>query len=141
MTPGTTLVAGVATLLLAIGVGVLIGRAGDKTTSATRANAPVQVVTVAGAGGAAGGAATTASAAGAGAAGLPKTKHTLKKARRLSKAQKAKAAAKSNAAVNKVLKPTKAAGKLPPATVKVGQTGSGRGYQNGKFTGDFFGGG
>jgi len=50
--PGTTLVAGVATLVLAMGVGVLIGRSGGNGSGGGRAAAPpVQVVTVAGSGG------------------------------------------------------------------------------------------
>src|SRR6059058_2538205 len=45
----TALIAGVGTLLLAMGVGVLIGRSGQKSPSA--AAAPAQVITVGGAGG------------------------------------------------------------------------------------------
>jgi hypothetical protein len=132
-TSGTTLVAGVATLLLALGVGVLIGHSA-KSTQATAARAPVQVVTVAGGAPAAG---TTGAAATGATVHAAKT-HKLSAAKRRALAKKAESAA----VVDKVLKPTKAAGKLPPAKVKVGsKCASGRGCKNGKFTGDFFGGG
>lgn len=48
---GTTLVAGVGTLVLAMGVGVLIGRSGGNGGGGRAAAPAVQVVTVAGAGG------------------------------------------------------------------------------------------
>jgi hypothetical protein len=120
MSVNTTLIAGIGTLLLAMGVGVLIGRSSQKAAP-TRAAAPVQVVTVAGAGGAAPTAAT--------AKATPKS-HAASKA---AKAPSAKQVAKS-------IKGTTV--KLPPHTVvKVGSPGHGPGYQNGKFTGNFFGGG
>src|SRR5207302_11312872 len=56
---GTTLVAGVGVLLLAIGLGVLIGRINNNNTPTTRASAPAQVITVQGGSGGATGAATT----------------------------------------------------------------------------------
>jgi hypothetical protein len=130
VTAGTTLVAGVATLLLAMGVGILIGRQNKTSAENTAARSPVQVVTVGG-GGAAPAAAAAATAAHAAATHKPSAK--AKKA--------ATKKASSSAVVDKILKPTKKAGKLPPATVKLGSKGSGRGYKNGKFTGDFFGGG
>jgi hypothetical protein len=120
MSVNTTLIAGIGTLLLAMGVGVLIGRSSQKAAP-TRAAAPVQVVTVAGAGGAA----PTASA-----------KATPSKSHASSKAVKAPSAKQ----VAKSIKGTTV--KLPPHTVvKVGSPGHGPGYQNGKFTGNFFGGG
>jgi hypothetical protein len=129
---GTTLVAGVATLLLAMGVGILIGRENKTTAEPTAARSPVQVVTVGG-----GAAAAAGAAAGAAGAAQATTTHKAGSAKRKSATKKASSAA----AVNKILKPTKKAGKLPPAAVKLGSKGSGRGYKNGKFTGDFFGGG
>jgi hypothetical protein len=120
MSVNTTLIAGIGTLLLAMGVGVLIGRSSQ--TAPTRAAAPVQVVTVAGAGGAA---PTAASA-----------KATTSKSHASGKAAKAPSAKQ----VAKSIKGTTV--KLPPHTVvKVGSPGHGAGYQNGKFTGNFFGGG
>ena len=120
------LIAGVGTLLLAMGVGVLIGRSGQKSTNSS-AGTP-QVITVGGAGTGA------AAAAGAGAAsaakhGKAKVKSTGKKA----------TAAQAQQAANKI-KGTNL--KLPKkAVVTVGSPGTGPGYQKGKFTGNFFGGG
>jgi hypothetical protein len=122
MTGNTTLIAGIGTLLLAMGVGVLIGRSGQRTTSG-RASAPVQVVTVAG-----------------GAAGRASTPATTAAAKKHGKAAGRSAKAPTPAQAAKAIKGTTV--KLPPkAVVKVGQPGHGPGYKNGKFTGDFFGGG
>jgi hypothetical protein len=116
------LIAGVGTLLLAMGVGVLIGRSGEKSPS--NASAAPQVITVGG-----GGTANTAAAAGAKAGKAAKAKSTGKKA---SAAQAQKAADK--------IKGTSL--KLPKkSVVTVGSPGTGPGYQHGKFTGNFFGGG
>jgi hypothetical protein len=123
LSANAALIAGVGCLLLAMGVGVLIGRSGH-SESGSRAAAPVQVVTVAGAG--AGTAGTAATAARSGKA--VKAKSTGKKA---SAADAAKAAQR--------IKGTSI--KLPKkSVVKVGQPGTGPGYQHGKFTGNFFGG-
>jgi hypothetical protein len=120
---GATLVAGVATLLLAMGVGVLIGKSGhDKTTKG--ATPAVQVVTVPG-GGAAASAATTNTTPTA------STDGTNAKKSSHAKSKHAGAASDKNTPAAK-----KAA---PPATVTVGSPGHGKGYKNGKFTGDFFG--
>jgi hypothetical protein len=109
---GTTLVAGVGTLVLALGVGVLIGRQGNSQPE--RAAAPVQVITVPGGGAAADTTATTDT----------------------SSASTTSSKDASNAA-DKVLK---AKVKLPPPTVTVGSScKSGAGCQHGKFTGNFFG--
>jgi hypothetical protein len=114
----TALIAGIGTLLLAMGVGVLIGRSGQKSPS-PRAAAPVQVVTVGGAGGAsvAGTSPTTAKPA----AGKSSTSKTATKAA-------------SHVKGTTVKLPKK-------AVVTVGTPGTGPGYQKGKFTGNFFGGG
>ena len=123
MSPNASLIAGVGTLLLAMGIGVLIGRSGDHSGS-TAATPPVQVVKVGGAGAATGAAAKTAST-GVGS----------------SKATKIKASSSNNAnaqTAGSILKP-KAGIKLPPAKVQLGQPGHGAGYKNGKFTGQFFG--
>jgi hypothetical protein len=121
MSPNASLIAGVGTLLLAMGIGVLIGRSGDHSGS-TAATPPVQVVKVGGAGAATGAAAKTASTGSTG-----------------SKSTKVKVPASKDAnkqAANSVLK---AKVKLPPAAVKLGDPGHGPGYKNGKFTGQFFG--
>lgn len=117
-------IAGVGTLILAMGVGVLIGRSGDHGSSAKN---PVQVIRVSG-GGASGATTTTASTASGKSAAT--------------KSKKSKAKSKSNAGnPGAAVAGGKDAAKqhLPPATVKVGQPGHGRGYTNGKFTGNFFG--
>jgi hypothetical protein len=113
----STLIAGIGLLLLAMGVGVLIGRSGGTSSKAP----PAQVVTVAGAGGAAAGAAATSTApqAPAGSTGATKSSSTTVTA--------TKSASKKAAAP-------------PPKTVKVGSPGKGPGYQKGHFTGKFFGG-
>jgi hypothetical protein len=122
-----SLIAGVATLLIALGVGVLIGRTGDHGTPATAARQPVQVVTVAGG---AGTGATTGTSTTASSTSSASTKHHSKAAKTKAPSDLQKAAAKSGA-------------KLPPPVVKVGSkcTKGAKGCQGGKFTGNFFGGG
>jgi hypothetical protein len=132
--PSATLVAGTATLVLALGVGVLIGNAGTSDDTSAAAP-PVQVVTVAGGGGTAAPASTTAADTTAAAAGTKTTKAST------AKADTAKAAAAKKAAAKKVSTP--AGTSVPQAKTPVvtkGTKGSGPGYKNGKFTGDFFGG-
>ncbi|HEX3831370.1 MAG TPA: zinc ribbon domain-containing protein [Solirubrobacteraceae bacterium] len=133
----TTIVAGVGTLLLAMGVGVLIGR-----NSASNVNArPVQaaaptVVTVSGGAG-------TPTAANPGPSKPAKKTSKSKGAKGRSKATNgskptAAQAAKASNAASKVLGSSNK--NLPPATVTVGQTGHGPGYdKGGKFNGSFFG--
>jgi hypothetical protein len=134
--PNASLIAGVATLLLAMGVGVLIGRAGHNTQPAR--NAPAQIITVPTASSAAG--ASNSGAAGAAATTAAATrvvKHHAAKAHR--KATAAKAARKTD--LQKTA--AKSGVKLPPPVVKVGQTcakGT-AGCQGGQFTGNYFGGG
>ncbi len=118
LSPNSTLIAFVGTLLLAMGVGVLIGRSGSSSPGRDAASG-VQVVTVGGSGAAAAaptGATGTTSSTAAAAAKPSSTKSSTPGA----SAAKAKA-------------------KLPPPTVKVGSTGTGKGYKNGHFTGEFFG--
>jgi hypothetical protein len=127
---GTTLVAGVGVLLLAVGLGFLIGRTGTKTTTTQAAAATPQVITVQAGGGAA----------------TPTTATTAAKLSKKSKAKKAAAANAPSAAVQQ--KATQAAGKvlgnsknLAPPTVTTGQTcsSSQAGCSGGKFSGNFFG--
>jgi hypothetical protein len=130
---GGTLVAGVGTLVLAMGVGVLIGRTDTRAATST-APPKTQIVYLGGSNpnrtGAAGTAATTTA------------KHSKSKSGSKSKSKSkskptAATTAKAGAAASKVL-----GGKsLPPATVTVGASGHGPGYQNGHFNGSFFGGG
>jgi len=110
----STLLAIIGTLLLAMGVGVLIGRSSQSARSGTPR---VQVVTTGG--GTSGAAATTP---GTGAEGTSTTSTPGASAN--------KSGAKSGAK-----KPSKP---LPKA-VKIGSPGKGPGYQKGHFTGNFFG--
>jgi len=126
-----TFVAGVGTLLLAMGVGVLIGHT-NNNNSGQRASAPAaQVITVAG--GAGGGGATSSSA---GRSTGKTSKHSTKTHHKSAPAKITKKTAQAaTAAASKVL------GSSAPAnpTVKTGQSGHGAGYTKGKFTGSFFG--
>ena len=132
MSAGTTLVAGVGVLLLAIGLGFLIGH--NNNTSTQRAAAPPQVITVQGGSGAAASTAPTATTTGS---------TSKKKA-------KAKAAAKTPAAPTAAVqkKATQAAGKVlgnskhlaPPTVTNGGSCSNGQaGCSGGKFNGNFFG--
>lgn len=116
MSVNSTLIAGIGLLLLAMGIGVLIGRSGN---NASLRSAPAQIVTVAGAGAAAPSATATAPASSPSATPTSKSGGTH--------------AAKS----------PKSAKKAPttplPKAVKVGTPGHGPGYKNGHFTGNFFG--
>jgi hypothetical protein len=125
---GLVFISFVGTLLLAMGVGVLIGHTNNSQPVQRSSNPNINVNVAGGAGGGSGSGNTQAStntssgqkhaAAKAAAAPLPK-----------------KVVVKAQAAAANVL-----GGKnLPPATVTVGQKGSGPGYSNGKFDGNFFG--
>jgi hypothetical protein len=122
------LIAGVGTLLLAMGVGVLIGHSGNQTV-ATNAAAPAQVITVHG-----GGEAETAAAGkqtntgGGGGKGSKEASASAKKK------------AETGQGAEEVLKPS-AGVKLPPATAQPGskcESGA-AGCEGGEFTGNFFG--
>ncbi len=131
MSANASLIAGVATLVLVIGVGVMIGQAGDHGTST--AASPPQIIRVGGSGGAE---AATASSAGGGAAiGGGGGKGKKGKA-----PEKAIDSSGTSEAAAEVLKPAGDV-KLPPPTVqKGGKCESGAaGCENGEFTGDFFG--
>ncbi len=124
------LIAGVGTLLLAMGVGVLIGHAGNQSV-ATNAAAP-QVITVHSGGSSAetGTSETTAKGNAGGKGG--------KASRKASASAKKKA--ETGQGAEEVLKPS-AGVKLPPATAQPGskcESGA-AGCKGGEFTGDFFG--
>jgi hypothetical protein len=113
-----TLVAGIATLLLAMGVGVLIGHSNGGKSQA-------QVITVNGGSGAA---ATT----------TPTTATTTPTAVAPTKAAKGKKSTKAAAQTRQVITTVKAP---PPKAIQPGQACSNgtAGCQNGKFNGNFFG--
>lgn len=113
-----TVIAGIGTLLLAMGIGVLIGRSGTGA-SPKGATPAVQVVTVPGAGAAA-------------ASTEPQTSTSAA----TTKSKGASGGASTAKSTSQA--PKKAA--VPPAkTVTVGSPGKGPGYQKGHFTGNFFG--
>jgi hypothetical protein len=115
MSANSTLIAGIGTLLLALGVGVLIGRSGGGSSAKAP---PAQVVTVAAGG-----------AAGTGSTGAASTQPAASAAKSSARSSSSKAAVKAAA---------KKAGP-PPKVVTVGSPGKGPGYQHGHFTGNFFG--
>jgi hypothetical protein len=117
MSPSSALIAGVGTLMLAMGVGVLIGRSAPSST--VRSAAPVQVLTVP----------NTGTAAGVVSPESTQSPSSTTATKSSSSAKGSKAAVKSSS--------TKS---LPPAkVVTVGSPGKGPGYQKGHFTGNFFG--
>ncbi len=130
LSPNAALIAGVGTLLLAMGVGVLIGQSGNQSV-ATNAAAPAQVITVNGGGGAE---TETPETAGKGNPG-GKGGKTNKKA-----SASAKKKAETGQGAEEVLKPS-AGVKLPPATSEVGSKcdSGAAGCKGGEFTGEFFG--
>jgi hypothetical protein len=128
ISPNAALIAGVGTLLLALGIGVLIGRSGHQEVAQTAA-AP-QIIKVGGSGEAEATASKGKATTGGGAANA--------------KTKKQKAAALKQAeehpAAEEVLKPAGDV-KLAPPTVKPGdkcEEGA-SGCENGEFTGNFFG--
>jgi hypothetical protein len=128
MTANASLIAGVATLVLAIGVGVMIGRSGDNGSSVAAAPAP-QIIKVGG-----GGEETTASTAGS------ESTASKGKAKKAKAPEKAVDSSGTSEAAAEILKPAGDV-KLPPPTVQPGgkcESGA-AGCQGGKFTGDFFG--
>lgn len=124
------LIAGVGTLILAMGVGVLIGRSGDQ--SVTSAPAAAQIIKVPAGGGAETATASTGktTGGGGGAKGKPKKQNTAALQKE----------ATSQKGAEEVLKPS-AGVKLPPATVETGGkcTSGTAGCKGGEFTGDYFG--
>jgi hypothetical protein len=133
---GATLVAGVGTLLLAMGVGVLIGHTSGTPKQA--AAPPVQVVSVGGGSGSGGTTTAGTTATKSGKKGGKGGSHSKSKSKASAAgAPPAAVAAKASNAASKVLGGSK---NLPPATVTVGQQGHGPGFnKSGQFDGSFFG--
>lgn len=121
-----TFIAGVAVLLLAMGVGVGIGVASSGTTT-TVASAPSQKPIIINAGGVSGGSSSNAGSkrSKSGSTGAVSSHAHISR----------KVQAAASQAASKVL--GAAAPKNPTATI--GTKGSGPGYCNGRFTGQFFG--
>lgn len=130
MTANASLIAGVATLVLAIGVGVMIGQSGDNGSSVASAPAP-QIIRVGGGG------EETATASSAGGGSEIGGKGKAKKAKA---PEKAVDSSGTSEAAAEVLKPAGDV-KLPPPTVQPGgkcESGA-SGCKDGEFTGEFFG--
>jgi hypothetical protein len=130
MSANASLIAGIATLVLAIGVGVLIGRSGGQGSAPVAASAP-QIIKV---GGDSGEETATAGTAGKGSAAKGgKSKKPKSPAKAIDSSGTSEAAAE-------ILKPAGDV-KLPPPTVQPGgkcENGA-AGCKGGKFTGEFFG--
>jgi len=129
VSPNAALIASIGTLLLAMGVGVLIGRS-NNTTAAPPQAAP-QIIQVPKGGEAETATVPTGKAATGGSA-------TSSKAGK-QKTKSLKKEAETQAGAEEVLKPS-AGVKLPPATVKPGgKCPSGTaGCKGGEFTGEYF---
>jgi hypothetical protein len=129
VSPNAALIAGVGTLLLALGIGVLIGRSGHQELAQTAAAAP-QVIKVGGTGEEAGATASKGNTTGGGAANA-KTKKQKDAALK---------EAESHPAAEEIIKPTDGV-KLAPPTVKPGDKceAGAAGCEGGEFTGNFFG--
>jgi hypothetical protein len=130
MTANASLIAGVATLVLAIGVGVMIGRSGDSGSSVATAPAP-QIIRVGGGGEEAASAAIVDSGKEIGGKG---------EAKKAKAAEKAVDSSGTSKAAAEVLKPAGDV-KLPPPTVQPGGKceSDAAGCEGGEFTGEFFG--
>jgi hypothetical protein len=127
ISPDAALIAGVGTLLLALGIGVLIGRSSHQEIA--QAPAVPQIIKVGGGEDASGPAKGTTTTGG----GAANAKTKKQKAAALKEAE-------AHPAAEDVLKP--AAGvNLPAPTVKPGDKcdKGAAGCENGEFTGDFFG--
>jgi hypothetical protein len=134
-----SLIAGVGTLLLALGIGVLIGKTGEG--GSTNAAATPSVIRVGGGGG--GETASTESAGGGGAgagkgSGGGAAKGNANAAK--SKAELSTDSSGTTKAAAEVLKPAGDV-ELPPPTVEKGGScdAGAAGCEGGEFTGDFFG--
>jgi hypothetical protein len=132
MSANASLIAGIATLILAIGVGVLIGRSGDNG-SATAANATPQIIKV-------GGGTETATANTRAESSGAATKKNGGSGKSKKAAKSGTDSSGTSEAAAEILKPAGDV-KLPPPTVQPGgkcESGA-AGCKNGEFTGNFFG--
>jgi hypothetical protein len=139
---GFNLIAGIATLLLALGVGVLIGHSSSQSSTAKQAAAPN--ITINGGGGTANGAASTAASTGStGANGG--NGGSAKKSKKGSSTKAAKTPAVSKVVVQKAAaaasKVTGGSAKVADPTAQQGSSCSNgtAGCQNGQLTGNYFG--
>ena len=147
MSAGTTLIAGIATLLLAIGVGYLIGHGGNQSPNQKGYTIINNGAGVGASGGTASGATGASGLGGSGSSSSSKSsgapKHALSSkasAKAIKKAPSAATAQKASQAAASTLKAASGV-KIAPASTKQGGscTAGTAGCQNGKFTGNFFG--
>jgi hypothetical protein len=132
ITANAAMIAGIGTLVLAIGVGVLIGRSGDN--GAATAAATPQIIKV-------GGGTETASASSENEASSAGKKKKGGSAKSKASANTAAADQAGQEAAEEVLKPAGDV-KLPPPTAKVGadcEKGTAGCGSGGEFDGSFFG--
>jgi hypothetical protein len=127
MTVNSTLIAGIGTLLLAMGIGVLIGRSGAGSSVQSAARPAVQIVAVPGSG--------TAAASST----EPATSSELPASKSAAGTSGSGGSAGGAAAAKSVSTEAKKTTPPPAKIVKVGSRGDGPGYQKGHFTGKFFG--
>jgi hypothetical protein len=132
MSANASLIAGIATLVLAIGVGVLIGRSGDSGSAPVANNTPQVIKVENGGGSSAGESATQSKAPSVGG------KASKKKAKSVNSPEAEEAAEEAQ---NEVLK-TNPNVHLAPPTQEIGgkcEKGTAGCAGNGKFEGNFFG--
>jgi hypothetical protein len=130
ISPNAALIAGVGTLLLALGIGVLIGRSGNHSVASTAPAAPI-VIHSGGGGEEETATASKGNTTGGGGAAKAKTKKQK---------EAAEQAAEKHPAAEEVIKPTNGVKLAPPKVKPGGKCESGTaGCQGGKFTGNFFG--
>jgi hypothetical protein len=138
---GFNLIAGVATLLLAMGVGVLIGHNSSGNTSNKAAAAP-PAITINGAGSSNAPTGSTAASTGSGSGG---TARSAGKSKKSGSAKSAKSTAPPKVVIQKAAaaasKVTGGSAKVadPTATTGSSCTDGTAGCQNGKLTGNYFG--
>ena len=138
VSPSTTLIAGIATLVLAVGVGVLIGRSGNND-SAPVANQKPTVIQVGGSGGEAETATENNAASKEAGKGSKSKGGGGKKAKKAPEEDTGSSG--TSKAAEEVLKPSGDV-KLPPPTQKVGEKcekGTSGCSDSGEFNGNFFG--
>lgn len=149
MNANAALIAGVATLVLAIGVGFLIGRAGHENSNNAAAQAPIKVIEVGGGGGG-GGTEATEETSGEESTGSGKEASKGKggksggKSAKNTKPSEVKEGSKQEEeiAAEKTAETLHAEGPLAKPTAKVGETcekGTPGCSSGGEFNGNFFG--
>lgn len=142
ISPGTTLIAGIATLILAVGVGVLIGRSGDDSETQVASPKPtvIQVGGNSGGGEAEAASESTGAKSDAGKGASKSNGGDAKKAKKAPPEKEVDSSGTSKAAAE-VLKPAGDV-KLPPPTTQVGEKcekGTEGCSESGEFNGNFFG--